>query len=100
MGWKIGTLTLNDNLETIGNTCFTGVKGTINIPNSVKSIGGLAFEGSFNKVVIGTGLTDLAKSAFASTASSGQFYVNLGVPLTMDGCIFSGNVSDDDVQKK
>lgn len=100
MGWKIGTLTLNDNLETIGNACFTGVKGTINIPNSVKSIGGVAFEGSFNKVVIGTGLSTLAKSAFASTASSGQFYVNLGVPLVMDGCIFNGNVSDDDVQKK
>lgn len=100
MGWKIGTLTLNNDLETIGNACFTGVKGTINIPNSVKSVGGLAFEGSFNKVVIGTGLTDLAKSAFASTASSGQFYVNLGVPLTMDGCIFNGNVSDDDIQKK
>lgn len=100
MGWKMGTLNLNDNLKTIGNSCFTGVKGTINIPNSVKSIGGLAFEGSFNKVVIGTGLTDLAKSAFASTASSGQFYVNLGVPLTMDGCIFNGNVSDDDIQKK
>ena len=100
MGWKMGTLNLNDNLKTIGNACFTGVKGTINIPNSVKSIGGLAFEGSFNKVVIGTGLTDLAKSAFASTASSGQFYVNLGVPLTMDGCIFNGNVSDNDIQKK
>lgn len=100
MGWKIGTLTLNDNLETIGNACFTGVKGTINIPNSVKSIGRVAFEGSFNKVVIGTGLSTLAKSAFASTASSGQFYVNLGVPLVMDGCIFNGNVSDDDVQKK
>ena len=100
MGWKIESLTLNENLETIGNACFTGVKGTINIPNSVKSIGGLAFEGSFNKVVIGTGLTALAKSAFASTASSGQFFVNLGVPLTMDGCIFNGNVSDDDIQKK
>lgn len=100
MGWKIGTLTLNNDLETIGNACFTGVKGTISIPNSVKSIGGLAFEGSFNKVVIGTGLSALAKSAFASTASSGQFYVNLGVPLAMDGCIFSGNVSDDDIQKK
>ena len=100
MGWKIESLTLNENLETIGNACFTGVKGTINIPNSVKSIGGLAFEGSSNKVVIGTGLTALAKSAFASTASSGQFYVNLGNPLAMDGCIFNGNVSDDDIQKK
>lgn len=100
MGWKIGSLTLNNNLETIGNGCFTGVKGTINIPNSVKTIGGLAFEGSFDKVVIGTGLSVLAKSAFASTASSGKFYVNLGVPLAMAGCIFNGNVTDDDIQKK
>ena len=99
-GWTVGNLTLNDKLETIGNVVFSGVKGTINIPNSVKSIGNIAFEGTFNKVVIGTGLEHLTKNAFASSATTGNFYINLGVPLEMDGYIFCGEIDEYDIQRK
>lgn len=99
-GWTIGNLTLNEKLETIGNVVFSGVKGTIIIPNSVKHIGNIAFEGTFNKVVIGTGLEHLTKNAFASSASTGSFYINLGVPLEMDGYIFCGEIGEYDIQNK
>ena len=99
-GWIIDNLTLNEKLETIGDGAFSGVKGTINIPNSVKSIGYIAFAGTFNKVIIGTGLEHLKKDAFTSSASTGSFYVNLGVPLEMDGYIFCGNMVDYDIQNK
>lgn len=89
--WKIanGKLALNDKLVNIGNAVFSGIKGTLTIPNSVKSIGNLAFEGVFNKVVIGTGLSSLSPYAFATTFSSGDMYVNLGVPLTLESSMFA-----------
>ena len=91
--WKVttGTLKLNENLETIGNAVFNGIKGTISIPNSVKSIGSLAFDGSFNKVVVGTGLKTLSSGAFAGSLSSGSMYVNLGVPLDIDGDVMASD---------
>ena len=100
--WKVttGTLKLNENLETIGNAVFNGIKGTISIPNSVKSIGNLAFDGSFNKIVVGTGVEYIAPNAFSSSASTGTFYVNLGVPLEMEGYILCGDLSEYDVQQK
>lgn len=100
--WKVttGTLKLNENLETIGNAVFNGIKGTISIPNSVKSIGNLAFDGSFNKIVVGTGVEYIAPNAFSSSAPTGTFYVNLGVPLEMEGYILCGDLSEYDVQQK
>lgn len=91
--WKVttGTLKLNENLETIGNAVFNGIKGTISIPNSVKSIGNLAFDGSFNKVVVGTGLKTLSSGAFGGSLSSGSMYVNLGVPLDIDGDVMASD---------
>lgn len=90
-GWTIGTLTLNDKLESIGNCVFLGVKGTVKIPSSVKSVGSIAFEGSFNKVVLGTGVEQLTSGAFSSSASSGTFYVNLGIPVEIDGNVLCNN---------
>ena len=91
-GWQAGTLKLNDKLRTVGNNAFVGVKGTVTIPNSVESIGYLAFDGTFTKVVIGTGLKKMTKGAFGGSLSSGNMYVNLGIPLEVDGDIMaSGN---------
>lgn len=86
-------LTLNDKLETIGDACFLGVKGDLIIPNSVKNIGSMSFGGSFDKVVIGTGVEKLGRYAFDSTARSGKMYVNLGVPPRADGNIIGNNGS-------
>lgn len=99
-GWQAGTLKLNDNLKTIGNGSFVGIKGTVTIPNSVENIGSLAFEGTYSKVVIGTGLKKISKSAFTGASSGGNMYVNLGVPLAIDGSIFSENLISFEQQKK
>lgn len=90
-GWQAGTLTLNDKLKTIGNGVFTGVKGTLTIPNSVESIGAVAFDGPFSKVIIGTGLKTLSSGAFGGSLSSGSMYVNLGVPLDIDGEVMASD---------
>lgn len=99
-GWQAGTLTLNENLKTVGNGAFVGIKGTLTIPNSVESIGFLAFDGTYNKVVIGTGLKKLSKCAFTGSSSGGNMYVNLGNPLTIDGSMFTENLTSYDSQKK
>lgn len=99
-GWQAGTLKLNDNLKTIGNGSFVGIKGTVTIPNSVESIGYLAFEGTYSKIVIGTGLKKLSEAAFTGASSGGNMYVNLGVPLAIDGSMFSENLTSFEQQKK
>ena len=83
-GWQAGTLTLNDKLKTVGKGAFVGVKGTLTIPNSVESIDFLAFDGTFNKIVIGSGLKHLSRSAFVGSSSGGNMYVNLGIPLKLE----------------
>ena len=90
-GWQAGTLTLNEGLKIIGMSAFIGVNGTVKIPNSVESIGFLAFDGAFSKVVIGTGLKKLCKGAFGGSLSSGSMYVNLGVPLDVEGDIMASD---------
>lgn len=90
-GWQAGTLTLNEGLKIIGMSAFIGVNGTVKIPNSVESIGFLAFDGAFSKVVIGTGLKKLSKGAFGGSLSSGSMYVNLGVPLDVEGDIMASD---------
>lgn len=99
-GWQAGTLTLNKNLKTIGNGAFVGIKGTLTIPNSVESIGALAFDGTYNKIVIGTGLKKLSQTAFTGSSSGGNMYVNLGKPLSMEGSMFTENLTSYDSQKK
>lgn len=100
MGAKLGKITLNEKLETIGSYAFTGVSGTLTIPNSVKEISPLAFEGSFNNAVIGTGLTSLASDAFCTDAKSGTMYVNLGVPLEVDDGIINDGSGFGDAESK
>lgn len=85
-------LALNEKLETIGTACFMGVKDDLVIPNSVKSIDAMAFNGSFNKVTIGTGLEELGDYAFASTARSGKMYINRSVPPATDGDVIGDNM--------
>lgn len=99
-GWQAGTLTLNDKLKTVGVGAFVGIKGTLKIPNSVESIGALAFDGTYDKVVIGKGLKQLSCNAFNGSSSGGSMYVNLGIPLSVDGSIFTENIADYDRQNK
>ena len=90
-GWQAGTLKLNEKLKTIGMSAFVGVKGTLNIPNSVESIGFLAFDGPFSKIIVGSGLKKLSQAAFGGSLSSGSMYINLSVPLDVDGAIMASD---------
>ena len=77
------SLTLNEKLETIGNSAFHKLKITkLEIPNSVKYIGAVAFAGSFSEIRIGTGLRTLGECPFL-TSRNGKMYVNLGQPLAI-----------------
>ncbi len=90
---KISSLTFSEGVETIGNGAFLGnVCGTskeLTLPNSLQSIGATAFEGSFTKIVIGTGLKKMGAKTFV-TASSGNMYVNLSEPPSTAGDVIVG----------
>ena len=80
-GSSFGSLKLNNKLEDIDNQAFGKITGSkIEIPNSVKSIGILSFNGSFSEIRIGTGLNTISPVPF-STVKNGKMYVNLGKPL-------------------
>lgn len=80
-GSSFGSLNLNEKLEEIDHRAFGKITDSkIEIPNSVKSIGSLSFNGSFSEIRIGTGLKTISPVAF-STVKNGKMYVNLGKPL-------------------
>lgn len=89
---SIGDLKFKEGVESIGHGAFAG--GVSNkeliLPNTLKTIGSLAFDGGFSKIVIGTGLQELGTNAFVSSAKSGELYINIGTPLTVDGSVIQG----------
>lgn len=89
-GTEIGSLSFSEGVETIGNGAFLGDDCVSNkeliLPNSLQSIGATAFEGSFKKIVIGTGLKEMGGKAFI-TVTLGNMYVNLSEPPSTAGDI-------------
>lgn len=84
-GTDIKGVGLNEKLESIGNYAFAcKLTGDLIIPNSVKYIGAVAFAGSFDKIVIGTGVEKIGGQAF-SCARSGVIYINRATPPETDG---------------
>ena len=66
----IKTLTIGDNVTSIGSSLFdgcSGMTGQLIIPNNVTSIGSSAFYGctSLNSVTIGSGVTSIGYNAFS-----------------------------------
>lgn len=84
---SVGDLKFDEGVESIGHGAFAG--GLSNkeliLPNTLKSIGSLAFDGGFSKIVLGAGLQELGANAFVSSTKSGKLYVNIGTPLVVDG---------------
>lgn len=70
---NLTSVTIGNNVQEIGLTCFYGCDGltAITIPDSVKVIGRDAFAGCSNlsEITIGSGLTNISKSAFANCVS-------------------------------
>lgn len=59
---------------------FCGISKELILPNSLTTIGATVFEGSYKKIIIGTGITKIGEKAFISGATSGEMYVNLSTP--------------------
>ena len=93
---SVGNLKFEEGIESIGHGAFAG--GLSNkeliLPNTLKSIGSLAFDGVFSKIVLGTGIENLSEMAFISSAKSGSLYVNKGIPLDVDGNLIYDDVGN------
>lgn len=83
-GRKASYLTLSEGILTIGNGAFleNNISKELKLPNSITSIGATAFEGTFNKIIVGSGIKQLGDMAFISSASTGSMYMNLATPPT------------------
>lgn len=91
---SFSNLTLNDKLESVGDQAFGKVTSSkLVIPNSVKSLGSLAFNGSFSEIRIGTGLGTIGGIPFV-TSKSGKMYVNLSKPLALPSTAFQYIIGD------
>lgn len=86
---SLGKVTFKEGIEKIGICSFLGgiANDSLNLPNSLKSIGLTAFNGKFSKIKIGSGLIELGERAFITSAPSGKIYVNREEPPMAKECI-------------
>lgn len=86
---SLGKVTFKEGLEKIGICSFLGgiANDSLNLPNSLKSIGLTAINGKFSKIKIGSGLIDIGERAFITSAPSGKIYVNKEEPPMARECI-------------
>lgn len=82
-GCKVSRFTESEVLEEVGMGAFTDLDiDELILPNSLKTIGHLSFNGNFNEIHIGTGLTNVTGTPFYPY-KTGKMYINLGVPLQL-----------------
>lgn len=88
---SMGTIEFSEGIQTIGaRAFFGGITNTgLILPNSLETIGETTFSGKFSEIVIGTGLKEIGKCAFISSASSGKMYINQKVPPTAHDCVIA-----------
>lgn len=83
-GNEASYLTFSEGVQSISTGAFTGnycgVSKELILPSSLTSIGATVFEGTYKKIVIGTGTTEIGEKAFISGATSGEMYINLSTP--------------------
>lgn len=92
MDCSVGKLEFEEGVEYIGDGAFAGGLSNkeLNLPNTLKSIGSLAFDGSFSKIELGTGLENIGVNAFVSSAKAGSLCMNIETPLIVDGYLILG----------
>lgn len=83
---KLGNLYFEEGVRSIGIAAFGGgcTNKEIVLPNTVESVGSLAFSGPFNKVILGTGIKTIGSQAFDG-AETGSLYINTGTPPQVSG---------------
>lgn len=90
-GCQAPSLTFSEGVKDISTGAFLGdycgTSKELILPNSLESIGAIAFEGAYKKIFLGTGITNIEDKAFISGATTGEMYVNLSTPPTASGSI-------------
>ena len=83
-GCKASYLSFAEGVQSISTGAFIGdfcgISKELLLPNSLSSIGATVFEGTYKKIVLGTGVTNIGENAFISGAKSGEMYINLSTP--------------------
>lgn len=83
-GCKIKYFTDSEVLEEVGTSAFTNIYvDKLILPNSLKTLGHIAFKGDIDQIYIGTGLKNVTGTPFYM-GKTGKIYVNLGSPLQLD----------------
>lgn len=82
-GCKVGIFTSSKVLEEVGEGAFTNISvNKLVLPNSLKTLGHMAFDGNIGEIHVGTGLRNVDGTPFYPN-KTGKIYVNLGVPLEL-----------------
>ena len=82
-GCKVGIFTSSKVLEEVGTGAFTNISvNKLVLPNSLKTLGHMAFDGNIGEIHVGTGLRNVDGTPFYPN-KTGKIYVNLGVPLEL-----------------
>lgn len=83
-GCEASYLTFQEGIQSISTGAFIGnfcgISKELVLPNSLETIGETVFEGTYKKIVLGKGVTEIGEKAFISGATSGNMYINLSVP--------------------
>lgn len=83
MGCKVSSFTDSEVLEKVGAGAFTNLSfSKLTLPNSLKTIEHLAFQGNCTEIHIGTGLVNVTGTPFYP-AQTGKLYVNQNTPLSL-----------------
>lgn len=84
-GCQINNFTDSKVLGKVGDGAFTDLAvNKLVLPNSLRTIGHLAFNGSFTEIHIGTGLMYVTGTPFCTSKTLGNLYVNLTIPLPLN----------------
>ena len=83
-GCEVSKFTESEVLNKVEQGAFTDLTVSIlTLPNSLTTLGHLAFHGNFTEIHVGQGLTNVNGTPFFST-KLGRIYVSLGIPLPID----------------
>lgn len=85
MDVSVGEISFGEGVTSIGSMAFLG--GIDNeelvLPNSLKTIGGTAFQGYMESITLGSGIKELGSNTFI-TSRGGKLYINRGTPPTVE----------------
>lgn len=91
-GCDVGEISFEEGIKNVSGGAFMGAKisnTTLELPNSLETIGSVAFHGNFNTVRLGTGIKEISSEAFVTTQKSGKMYINSRTPPNAGSCVIT-----------